>query len=276
MDSLNASLIVRGIGPALKGHDFSRATKASTSHAASAAEGRLVDFSDRLFAIVLCWSLALPAPLGMAQQAAVSTGAAASAGQPSPDSALPNPPRRQAYNSSQIQGDDRILHALNRFTFGPRPGDLEAVRKMGLDKWFDQQLHPGTIDEQDLNARLANYPAMGWTPELLMYRAPNGAVIRQAMNGKAPMPDQGTLRAVYENQIYRMQLKKEGLLGKKAQAGNTAPNAQSPAAAAGSMNTAPPAPSTNQSEAWTLPRPPAQTCPWRLRRRLRQTRTLAE
>jgi uncharacterized protein (DUF1800 family) len=167
-------------------------------------------------AVLLCWSFSLPAPLGMAQEATAST-----------DQPLPNPPRRQAYHSDLIQGDDRILHALNRFTFGPRPGDLEAVRKIGLENWWQQQLHPAAIDEKDLTARLAKYPAMEWTPEDLMYRAPNNAVIRQAVNGKAPIPDQGTLRSVYENQIYRLQLKKEGLAGKKAQA---AENVQAPAA----------------------------------------------
>jgi len=226
-----------------------------------------MEFLKGTTAIVLCWSLALPAPLGMAQRAAVSAGAAASAGQPSSNSALPNPPRRQAYRSDTIQGDDRILHALNRFTFGPRPGDLEAVRKMGLDKWFDQQLHPETIAEKDLDAKLANYPAMSWTPELLMYHAPNGAVIRQAMNGKAPMPDQGTLRAVYENQIYRQQLKKEGLAAKKAEQPSqvsesrpgapAASSAQSPAAANDSMTMAPPAQSANQNASMDASTPAA-------------------
>ena len=177
-------------------------------------------------AILLCWSLAFPAPLGFAQQATASASA--------PDAqTLPNPPRRQAYQSTLIQGDDRILHALNRFTFGPKPGDLEAVRKIGLENWFEQQLHPGALDEKDLNAKLANYPAMQWTPEDLMFRAPNPAIIRQALNGRDTIPTDGTLHAVYENQIYRLQLKKEGLLGKKAQAAN---GAQPQAAASDAMN----------------------------------------
>src|SRR5690348_8613272 len=47
----------------------------------------------------------------------------------------------------QIPKNQRIEHALNRLTFGPRPGDLERVRSMGLKKWVDQQLHPGRIAE---------------------------------------------------------------------------------------------------------------------------------
>jgi len=36
----------------------------------------------------------------------------------------------------------RAVHALNRLTFGPRPGDIQQVAAMGVDRWIDQQLHP--------------------------------------------------------------------------------------------------------------------------------------
>src|ERR1039458_2216763 len=116
---------------------------------------------------------------------------------------------RTNYKSTQLQGDERILHALNRFTFGPRPGDLETVRAMGLDKWFDQQLHPASIDQTNLNARLAQFPAMQWTTAQLLYYLPGNAIIRQAINGKAPVPESGVLHAIYENQIDRLQTRKD-------------------------------------------------------------------
>src|ERR1041385_6314014 len=47
----------------------------------------------------------------------------------------------------QIPDDQKILQALNRLTFGPRPGDVQAVKSMGLKKWIDQQLHPESIAE---------------------------------------------------------------------------------------------------------------------------------
>jgi hypothetical protein len=31
----------------------------------------------------------------------------------------------------RISKDKEVLHALERLTFGPRPGDLEAVRRLG-------------------------------------------------------------------------------------------------------------------------------------------------
>ncbi|HEY1578260.1 MAG TPA: DUF1800 domain-containing protein [Terracidiphilus sp.] len=115
-----------------------------------------------------------------------------------------------------MQGDARILHALNRFTFGPRPGDLDAVRTMGLDKWFDRQLHPASIDETDVRTRLDQFPAMRWTPQQLLYSVPSNGVIRQALDGKVPVPDSGTLRAVYEDQMFRVSAKRQEKEQKKA------------------------------------------------------------
>jgi uncharacterized protein (DUF1800 family) len=153
--------------------------------------------------------------MGYAQQAPLD--------QPYPRAARPQ------YQSTQLKGDDRIRHALNRLTFGPRPGDLEAVRTIGLEKWFDQQLHPASIDEKDLNARLAQFPEMQWNTEDLLYRLPSNGEIRQAMNtGRVPIPANGTLHAIYENQIYRIQAKKDKKAQKNAPAQPAAPPAASP------------------------------------------------
>ncbi len=123
---------------------------------------------------------------------------------------------RTAYHSTELRGDTRILHALNRFTFGPRPGDVDAVRTMGLDKWFEQQLHPATIGDADLNARLAEFPAMQWSPQELLFRVPSNAIIRQALDGKIPVPERGALHAVYENQMFRVSAKRLEKEQKKA------------------------------------------------------------
>ena len=58
--------------------------------------------------------------------------------------------------SSKLSKDDQVIHALNRLTFGPRPGDVEAVRKMGVKKWIDLQLHPERLAENpELAQKLA-------------------------------------------------------------------------------------------------------------------------
>jgi uncharacterized protein (DUF1800 family) len=47
----------------------------------------------------------------------------------------------------RLSPDRQIIHALNRLTFGPRPGDVEEVRRIGLNKWIELQLHPDQIPE---------------------------------------------------------------------------------------------------------------------------------
>jgi uncharacterized protein (DUF1800 family) len=128
--------------------------------------------------------------------------------------------------AAPLQGDQRILHALNRFTFGPRPGDVAAVRAIGLDAWFEQQLHPASIDETALNAHLTRFPAMQWNLSDLLFRMPPNPVLRQAINGRISIPPGGVLHAVYENGIYREQQRRAGKLA--APGAQNAPAMQPP------------------------------------------------
>jgi uncharacterized protein (DUF1800 family) len=50
----------------------------------------------------------------------------------------------------KISTDKQVIHVLNRMTFGPRPGDVEQVRKMTVEKWIDLQLHPDRIAENPI------------------------------------------------------------------------------------------------------------------------------
>jgi uncharacterized protein (DUF1800 family) len=57
--------------------------------------------------------------------------------------------------------DDRtILHVLNRIGFGPRAGDVETVRRVGLDAYIEQQLQPHKIPDAALAARLAPFQTL--------------------------------------------------------------------------------------------------------------------
>ncbi len=162
--------------------------------------------SDRLkqfVAAVVCAALICPAAPLVAQSSAASTPSHPASSKKAAESA------RKPYRSTQLSGDDRILHALNRFTFGPRPGDLEAVRAMGLDNWFNQQLHPGTLDQTDLQARLEKYPAMQEDPQLILYRLPSNAIIRQVADGKAPMPQNVALKAIYSDELARVEQRRQ-------------------------------------------------------------------
>ncbi len=101
------------------------------------------------------------------------------------------------------------MHALNRFTFGPRPGDLAEVMHMGTDAWFEQQLNPGSIPDADVQKRLADFPALQLSPPQLVESFPTQQVIRQVADGKRPMPQDATLAAVYEVLIAKYERKRK-------------------------------------------------------------------
>src|SRR5215469_11456295 len=101
----------------------------------------------------------------------------------------------------QIEGEDRILHALNRLTFGPRPGDVTAVQAMGLDKWIDRQLNPESIDDSALGTRLSMFPAMKLEQAELMRRYPNPAVLQMMTQTNLPLPADPVEHAIYKDSI---------------------------------------------------------------------------
>jgi uncharacterized protein (DUF1800 family) len=63
---------------------------------------------------------------------------------------------------------ERPLHALNRLAFGPRPGDYEHVRAIGVDAFIEQQLHPESIPIPDsLVQRVHGFRTLHMTPVAL-------------------------------------------------------------------------------------------------------------
>ena len=109
----------------------------------------------------------------------------------------------------EMDASKRALHALNRLTFGPRPGDVQPVMAMGVDKWIDLQLHPDHIDDRALETRLSQFPTLRMNTHELVENFPPPPVIKAVMEGKEPLPSDPTRRAIYQAQIERLQQKQE-------------------------------------------------------------------
>ena len=111
------------------------------------------------------------------------TGALAVSGSPAAIAARPRP---------VAGGDDgaRIVHVLSRLTFGPRAGDVEAAKAIGLDAWMDRQLHPERIADDGLAARLAPLTTLRLSSaEILKGYDPPAAMKKEIQRRRAEMGD---------------------------------------------------------------------------------------
>jgi uncharacterized protein (DUF1800 family) len=70
---------------------------------------------------------------------------------------IPAQPTTARIDHRELAADQQIIQALNRLTFGPRPGDVQNVRAMGLDKWIDLQLHPERINNSSFDQFASRY-----------------------------------------------------------------------------------------------------------------------
>src|SRR5436305_5504584 len=102
---------------------------------------------------------------------------------------------------AQINEDKKVLHSLNRFTFGPRPGDLETIRAEGLDKWFEEQLHPDKINDSQLEAKLAPFRTLKMSTREMVENFPPPQVVRALENGRMSLPSDPGKRAIYESRM---------------------------------------------------------------------------
>jgi uncharacterized protein (DUF1800 family) len=139
--------------------------------------------------------------------------------------------------------EERAAQALNRLTFGPRPGDLERIQAIGVKKWVEMQLNPEQVDDSLLEARLQSFPAMRLSQQDLLQAFPSGALIRAVADGKAALPSDRVERAIYQNQVFAYEEKRQ----KQAREAAQQPGSE-PVAAAVTNTIGPPVLAENNQE----------------------------
>lgn len=102
---------------------------------------------------------------------------------------------------AQMDAAKKADHALNRLTFGPRPGDVERVTAMGVEKWIELQLDPDAIDDSRLQTRLEPFRTLKMDNNEIVANFPPPAVLQAISTGRAPMPSDPKTRAIYESQL---------------------------------------------------------------------------
>lgn len=101
----------------------------------------------------------------------------------------------------QLTDEQCALHALNRLTFGPRPGDLQKVMDMDANDWIEQQLHPEEISDSVLDGKLGQFRTLRMSTREMVQTFPNNNLVKAAAEGKIPLPTDPMKRSIYEVQI---------------------------------------------------------------------------
>src|SRR6202790_311007 len=114
-----------------------------------------------------------------------------------------------AGETTSMDAQKRAVHALNRLTFGPRPGDVERVQQTGVDKWIELQLHPDKIDDSALDRKLDPFRTLRMRTREIVENFPPDQLIKQIADGKASLPRDPAKRAVYEAQLQQYEDKQE-------------------------------------------------------------------
>jgi uncharacterized protein (DUF1800 family) len=92
-------------------------------------------------------------------------------------------------NSSQAVSspDPKVLHVLNRLSFGPQPGDIERTATLGVERYIQQQLNPNAIPEsQRLNTQLAQLETQSLSALQLLEQIK----VPKVEKGQKPTPEQ--------------------------------------------------------------------------------------
>jgi uncharacterized protein (DUF1800 family) len=91
--------------------------------------------------------------------------------------------------------DAAIIHALNRLTYGPRPGDVERVKAMGLQKWIETQLAPARISDAALEAKLQRLETLNLDSETIQREYAGPAMIERRQRKLAETEPDGNREA---------------------------------------------------------------------------------
>ena len=126
---------------------------------------------------------------------------------------LPTPDASSVAAREQT-ADQQVLHALNRLAYGARPGDVQAVRELGIDRWIALQLEPSRVPDVAGDAVIARYRTLGLPlPSLLSEYPPNPVLRRLARQAAGGMSADSMRVTRQDSMEYAVQRRRSQLVG---------------------------------------------------------------
>ena len=112
----------------------------------------------------------------------------ACAGNPRPQNAQRSQPLHLPWAEAGLTRREAAAHLLSRFSYGARPGEVDAVAAMGPEVWLDRQL-AAQSPEPGLKARLAGYPALDQSAAQLLCTYPPDGIVRNEAKKDGLIPE---------------------------------------------------------------------------------------
>ncbi len=93
------------------------------------------------------------------------------------------PGRESVKTRDGLSTDQKVIHVLNRLAFGPRAGDVERVKKLGVKQYIEQQLNPESIPDANVQAALKQLEITNMTTAEIFAKYPNPGALIQRLEG---------------------------------------------------------------------------------------------
>src|ERR1044071_4671881 len=98
-----------------------------------------------------------------------------------------------------LKEEQRIIHVLNRLGFGARPGDVERVKAMGVEKYIEQQLNPEKIADTLAENKVRELSVLSMSTAELYEKYPQPGQLLRQLQARGMLPDD--LAEARENRV---------------------------------------------------------------------------
>lgn len=90
--------------------------------------------------------------------------------------------------TQSLTDDQRIIHVLNRLGFGARPGDVERVKAMGVEKYIEQQLNPEKIADTVAENKVRELSVLNLSTAELYEKYPQPGQLLKQLQARGMLP----------------------------------------------------------------------------------------
>jgi uncharacterized protein (DUF1800 family) len=90
--------------------------------------------------------------------------------------------------SQSLTEEQRIIHVLNRLGFGARPGDVQRVKAMGLEKYIEQQLNPEKIEDAVAENKIRDLSVLNMPTAELYEKYPQPGQLLRQLQARGMLP----------------------------------------------------------------------------------------